>query len=177
MKLTSFDPQRDFDTIKDWITDKRTHTMWCGRNFAFPLEKEDFIRGYAGFAERFGDVPYLAVSDEGEAQGFFSLCKEPETGEYLLKIVVVKPRCRGTGAAREMLRLAAERAFSDAGAPAVHLKVFLENVRAKRCYESVGFTERSTKHDALSYGEESWSLCDMVLPRPGGAAPVIYNET
>ena len=36
MKLTAFDPDRDFDKIKDWITDERTHSMWCGRNFSFP---------------------------------------------------------------------------------------------------------------------------------------------
>lgn len=166
MKLTAFDLDRDFDKIKDWITDERTHTMWCGKNFTFPLEKANFAEGYCSFVQRFGDVPMLAVSDDGEAQGFFSYCVEPETKECLLKIVVVKPECRGKGVAREMLRQAVDYAFANTDASAVHLKVFLENVRAKKCYESVGFVERSTKHDALTYGDEHWSLCDMIIAKP-----------
>ncbi len=166
MKLTSFDPDRDFDKIRDWITDERTHTMWCGKNFAFPLEKNDFIEGYARFVQRFGDVPVLAVSDQGEAVGFFSWCLEEETNECLLKIVVVKPECRGKGVAREMLRLAVDHCFAQTNAGAVHLKVFVENVRAKKCYESVGFTERSTKPSSITWGDEHWSLCDMVIKRP-----------
>ena len=165
MKLTAFDPDTDFDKIKDWITDERTHSMWCGRNFSFPLEKNDFLEGYARFVDRFGDVPMLAVSDTGEAQGFFSWCLESETGECLLKIVVVKPDCRGRGVAREMLRQAVDYCFAQTDARAVHLKVFLENVRAKKCYESVGFRERSTKVNSFAYGDEHWSLCDMVMER------------
>ncbi len=166
MRLTAFDPDRDFDKIKNWIADERTHTMWCGKNFGFPLEKTNFKEVYSGFVQRFGDIPLLAVSDAGEAQGFFSYCVEPDTGECLLKFVVVKPECRGTGAAREMLRQAVDYAFANTDAPAVHLKVFVENVRAKKCYEGVGFTARSTKYHSLSYGDEQWSLCDMVINRP-----------
>ena len=95
MKLRAFDPNRDFEEIRDWITDERTHRMWCGNCFAFPLEKENFREALSGFMERYGDVPFLAVSDEGEAEGFISCAPDPERRECLLKFVVVKPERRG----------------------------------------------------------------------------------
>ena len=166
MKLTAFDPDRDFDRIKDWITDPRTHAMWCGNNFAFPLEKENFKEVFSGFVQRAGDVPVLALSDDGEAEGFFSWCVEPDTKECLLKFVVVKPECRGSGTAREMLRQAVDFAFTNTDAAAVHLKVFLENVRAKKCYDGVGFAERSVKPASFTWEGERWRLCDMVIQKP-----------
>ena len=42
MILRKFDPAVDFDAIKNWIDDERTHAMWCAGRFAFPLEKENF---------------------------------------------------------------------------------------------------------------------------------------
>ena len=29
MKIRAFDFDDDFDAIKTWITDERTHMMWC----------------------------------------------------------------------------------------------------------------------------------------------------
>ena len=29
MKIRAFDLDDDFDAIKTWITDERTHMMWC----------------------------------------------------------------------------------------------------------------------------------------------------
>ena len=166
MKLRAFDPNRDFEEIRDWITDERTHRMWCGNCFAFPLEKENFREALSGFMERYGDVPFLAVSDEGEAEGFISCAPDPERRECLLKFVVVKPERRGTGAAREMLRLAVEYAFANMDAQVVRLNVFLENHRARKCYENAGFTERCTTLDAFPYGDERWGKCEMIVKKP-----------
>ena len=163
MQLIPFDPDRDFDKIRDWITDEKTHTMWCGKNFACPLEKTNFIEVFSGIVQRFGDVPLLAVSDEGDAEGFFSYSVDPEAKECLLKFVVVKPECRGKGVAREMLRQAVAFAFENTDAEAVQLNVFLENVRAKKCYENVGFTERSTVYNAYPYRDECWGKCNMII--------------
>ena len=42
MKLIEVNLDRDFDVIKNWVTDERTHAMWCANYFQYPLEKEDF---------------------------------------------------------------------------------------------------------------------------------------
>lgn len=56
-------------------------------------------------------------------------------------------------------------AFEITNAQAVQLNVFPENKRAKKCYESVGFTERKTDLNAFSYKDESWGRCNMVIIR------------
>ena len=40
MKIRAFDLDDDFDGIKTWITDERTHMMWCANLIPYPLEKE-----------------------------------------------------------------------------------------------------------------------------------------
>ena len=40
MKIRAFDFDDDFDAIKTWITDERTHMMWCANLIPYPLEKE-----------------------------------------------------------------------------------------------------------------------------------------
>ena len=162
MKLIAFDPDRDFDNIKNWIPDERDHAMWCANLFAYPLQKENFINTLAGFAEKWGDTQFLAVTDEEEAAGFFSYAHNHETNEVMLKFVVVNPEFRGKGIAGEMLRLVSEYAF-DNGAGAVQLNVFPENERAKKCYLKAGFTERSITEKAFTYKDEAWGRCNMVL--------------
>ena len=87
MKLREYLPSKDFDNIKSWIDDERTHAMWCADRFEYPLEKENF--------------------------------------------------------------------------EALHLNVFSENIRAKKCYQKAGFTERSVAENAFSYKDESWGRCNM----------------
>ena len=71
MKLRPFEIDKDFDIIKDWITDERTHAFWCANHTNFPLEREDFSLLLKEIKEMFGDEPYVATSDEGEVEGFF----------------------------------------------------------------------------------------------------------
>ena len=75
------------------------------------------------------------------------------------------PLYRGKGYGKEMLRLAVKYAFEISNAQAVQLNVFPENERAKKCYESVGFTERKTDLNAFAYKDESWGRCNMIIAR------------
>ena len=81
----------------------------------------------------------------------------------MFKFVVVDPACRGKGIACEMLGLAISQAFENPLAEAVCLNVFPENVRAKKCYEKVGFKERNTTPNAFAFQNESWGRCNMIL--------------
>ena len=42
MRLRPFIPYYDFDEIKNWISDERTHAMWCANLIKYPIEKENF---------------------------------------------------------------------------------------------------------------------------------------
>ena len=40
MRLRPYIGTRDFDEIKNWITEERMYAMWCANLIPFPLEKE-----------------------------------------------------------------------------------------------------------------------------------------
>ena len=163
MKLIEFNLDRDFDVIKNWVTDERTHAMWCANYFQYPLEKEDFANVRAAKKAQYGDTAYIAALDDDKPVGFFCYSKDDETNRGMLKFVVVDPEYRGKGVAGEMLQLIAKHSFEKTGAKSLWLCVFPENERAKRCYLKAGFKESGTTENAFTYKDESWSRCNMVL--------------
>lgn len=165
MRLRPFISSKDFDEIKNWIVEERMHAMWSANRIQFPMEKDSFEKSMQEVAELFGDSPFVVTSDEGELIGFFCYSVNIENNEGMLKFVMNNPKYRGKGYGREMLRLAVKYAFEITNVQAVHLNVFTENERAKRCYEAVGFTERKTDLNAFAYKEESWGRCNMIIRR------------
>ena len=163
MRLRPFSLDNDFDSIKDWITDERTHAFWCANHTDFPLEKEDFSTLLKEIAKMFGDAPFVATSDDGVVEGFFCYGLNYETKEGMLKFVMVDGSKRGMGLGKEMLKLAIKYAFEITKADVVQLMVFPENERAKKCYESLGFVERKLTPGAFKYKDETWGRCNMII--------------
>lgn len=143
MKLRKFEIDNDFESMKNWVTDERKHAMWCANLFKYPLSEEHMAETMTAVADRFGDVPYVALSDDDRVEGFFCYSFNNETKEGMLKFVIVDPDVRGKGVAQKMLRLAVKQAFESPEAERVQLNVFPENPIAVRCYEKAGFVERS----------------------------------
>ena len=158
----------DFDYVRQWITDARTHAMWCANRLPYPFSCSDFDSFLREHAVLSGDRPYTALSDDGTPVGFFCYTLNSDTGEGMLKFVVVDSERRGRGIGQEMLALAVRKAFEN-GAEAVQLYVFAQNARAKHCYEKVGFTERRTDTDAFRFRFEKWSRCNMVIRKQEGS--------
>ena len=165
MKIREYNADKDFSSIQGWITDERTHAMWCANKTSFPLQKESFDRMLTDIAEINGDRPYVAVDDEGAIEGFFCYSLNTETREGMFKFVMVDPDRRGIGLGREMIRQAVRQAFDATDANAVQLMVFSSNPRAMKCYESVGFKERRRQEGAFTYKDEVWDRINMVLDR------------
>lgn len=170
MRLRPFILCRDFDEIKNWISDERTHAMWCANIIKYPIEKEDFKNVMLEAAAKFGDSPYVATADDGKVVGFFCYSVNFGTNEGMLKFVMVDPARRGKGSGKAMLRLAVKYAFEITNADTVQLNVFAENERAKKCYESVGFAVRGTDVNAFAFKDELWGRCNMAIKR-GGICP------
>lgn len=165
MKIRLLEIEKDFSVIKGWITDERLHAMWCANLMQYPLEITNFKKTLHEAEERFGDIPYVAVTDEGDVVGFYSYSYNKETNEGMLKFVVVDPEYRGKGIAGTMLRLAISEAFKNPEIKLVHLNVFPENIRAKKCYEKIGFVERDTKLNAFAFKNETWGRCNMIIQK------------
>ena len=165
MKLREFEIDNDFESMKNWVTDERMHGMWCANLIKYPLSKERMATTMTEAADRFGDVPYVAISDDGRVEGFFCYSYNNETKEGMLKFVVVDPEVRGKEVAQKMLRLAVKQAFENPEAERVQLNVFPENPRAMRCYEKAGFVVRKLTPDAFTYIDETWGRCNMVFTK------------
>ena len=85
MQIRTFNLTEDFDVIKTWITDERTHMMWCANLITYPLEKEKLRSFLSEIAGKFGDSPFVAVDDEGRVVGFYCYSLNHETHEGMLK--------------------------------------------------------------------------------------------
>ena len=91
MRLRPYIPAQDFDVLRTWITDPRTHAMWCANLMPYPLERRGFEQTLAAFALKYGDTPFVATADDGKVIGFFSYCLNLELNSGKLKFVVVFP--------------------------------------------------------------------------------------
>ena len=165
MKIRAFDFGDDFDAIKTWITDERTHMMWCANLIPYPLEKEKLRSFLSEIAGKLGDSTFVAIYDEVRVVVFYCYSLNHETHERMHKFVMVDASVRGKGIGKEMIKLAVRNAFTDPEALAVQLNVFPENARAKKCYECAGFTERQNTPNAFKYKDESWGRCNMIIKR------------
>lgn len=163
MRLRPYISAKDFDQIKNWITDERTHAMWCADRFEFPLNKDNFDKYLEKIAYEREDYAFVATTDEDITVGFLCYGVNYETNEGMLKFVIVDPEVRGKGIAGQMLDLIVRYGFEITNVDAVHLNVFTENPRARRCYEKAGFVERNTTPNAYPYKDEKWGRCNMIL--------------
>ena len=161
MKLRTFDPDKDFEKIKSWISDERSHAMWCAGRFQYPLDKKNLLSVLSKMEQKTGDEPLIAATDDDKAVGFLCYSLNPDIKEGKLKFVIVDPQYRGKGIAVEMLHLVISRAFEDEKTKRIALTVFSENPAAKKCYEKAGFSESPD----FMYKEETWGRCNMVIER------------
>lgn len=165
MRIRPYISVLDFDEMEKWITDERTHAMWCANLISYPLQKRNFEETLAEFAVKFKDSPYVATTNEGKLVGFFCYSVNTNTNEGMLKFVVTAPEFRGKGYGREMVALAVKYGFEITKADAVQLNVFSENIGAKKCYLSAGFAERTNTDNAFCFGYEMWTRCNMVIKK------------
>ena len=94
------------------------------------------------------DEAHLLVCDGEQPVGFVLLAGlTNENRSVELGRIVIEPAGRGLG--RAALRLVLDRAFGELGAHRVWLDVKVDNARARRAYEAVGFVEEGVLRDAL----------------------------
>ncbi len=165
MRIRQYIAKKDFDIIKNWVADKRVFTMWSANKFSYPLEKCNFESVLMELADKYDDCPFVATDDSGRPIGFFCYSVNYVVNEGMLKFIMVDNSMRGQGFGKEMLTLAVKYAFEITKADTIQLNVFSVNEPAKKCYESIGFIERSVAPNAITYKNESWDRCNMFISK------------
>lgn len=166
MRIRPYIPDKDYELLSTWTVDERTHAFWSANRFPYPMTPKSFHTFLAKAAADQTDSAYVATENNGQPMGFFCYSVNLENNVGFLKFVIVDSQKRGSGYGKEMLRLALQYAFQITGAEAVQLNVFTENTAAKKCYESVGFVEKTVYKNVFAYQDELWSSCNMVVFKP-----------
>ena len=165
MRLRPYIKSKDFKYITGWIDNERSHALWCANNFPYPITAETFHGFLEKTMEEWTIGAFVATNDHGNIVGFFRYSVNTKSNEGFLASVIVDNKLRGKGYGKEMILLALRYAFEMTGAELVQLNVFTENTDAKRCYERLGFVERSVEKDVFAYQDELWSICNMVITK------------
>lgn len=163
MRIRPYIATKDFEIIRTWIIDERTHAMWCANLIEFPIDKANFESVLQHDANQYTGSPYVATTDDGTVIGFFCYSSNLDTNEGMLKFVMINDKYRNKGYGREMILLAIKYAFEIAKVDVVQLNVFSENSKAKACYINSGFEERRTDDNVFKYKDESWGRCNMII--------------
>lgn len=165
MRIRPYIENRDYKYIEKWAGDEKIHALWCANLIPYPITKE----ALHAFLEKTGiewtDSAYVATETNGEIIGFFCYSINVDDNSGFLKFVIVDHNLRGKGYGEQMLKLALKYAFEITGVKLVRLNVFDQNVRAKHCYEKVGFIEESITKSVFRYKNESWNTCHLIITK------------
>ena len=165
MRLRPYIHEIDFDTLKAWVQDERSHALWSANRFPYPLESCSFAAVLAELAAKKRDCPFTAEDDSGRMIGFFCYSLAPDSQEGMLKFVAVDSTLRGQGYGTQMICLALRYAFEISKAQSVRLNVFSVNEAARHCYLRAGFTLQSVTEQAFRFRDEMWDRCHMAIGR------------
>ena len=168
MRLRPYIKSKDFEHIAGWIDNERSHALWCANHFPYPVTAEAFHSFLEKTMEEWTVNAFVVTDDSGKTIGFFRYSVNTESNVGFLASVIIDNKLRGKGYGREMVQMALRYAFEFTGAELIQLNVFNENTGAKRCYEQVGFVERSVTKDAFTYENEAWSMCNMTISKSCG---------
>lgn len=142
------DDQADYGQLAQWLTDERVLEWYEGRDQPYPLE-----RVIAKFSPRVlmeeAVIPCFILLD-GRAVGYLQLYPVSEAADYELEsaedtwafdLFVGEPELWSTGVGSAALRLAVFYVFEERGARRAVIDPRVDNPRAIRAYEKLGFAK------------------------------------
>lgn len=161
MRIRQYIPSQDFEVLKSWISDERTHAMWCAFRVQYPLTEEIFNILLAKEKSDYNNTAYIAESDEGRQIGFYCVSLDTIKNESIIKFVVTAPQIRGKGFGTKLISLIKDIEFSLGEVDTVRLCVFDCNKAAIKCYTNAGFRKISCDAQAFRYKDELWGRLHM----------------
>ena len=155
----------DFTYIENWITDERTHALWCANMLSFPLSSEEFHTKLEQNEKDWGSCGFTFTDEAGKPVGFLTYSINEKENSGFVTFAIVDSKERGKGNGTQMMKLLLQYAYMITNVSSVKLNVFDCNQGARKCYEGVGFETVSVTPEAFSYEDEKWGRCFMVARR------------
>ena len=163
MKLRNY-KKEDAAIIVSWIRSEEDLYRWSADRYnKYPILENDINESYASQLATGRFFPLTAVDDNENVIGHF-IIRYPRPNDNTtvrFGFVIVDPAHRGCGCGKQMLLLGIEYVKEHLPVSRIDLGVFDDNEPAKRCYESVGFSEYSRRECEMPIG--TWKCIDMEM--------------
>ena len=156
--------REDSPVIAGWVRTEEELYRWSADRYGFfPLLPYSIDENYVPQLQTGRVIALTGVDEEGTPVGHLIIRypKENDDSSVRFGFVIVDPEIRGKGYGRELLRLAIDYVRNNLTATRIDLGVFVNNPKAKRCYESVGFTEYGSHVIDTPFGP--WDCIDMEM--------------
>ena len=163
MKLRAY-KKSDSPIIATWLRTEEELYRWSADRYGFfPLKPDSVDENYAPAIGTGRFFPLTAIDDYNNVIGHLIIRYPNENDDSSVRFgfVIVDPEIRGKGYGQEMLKLAIEYVKENLTATRIDLGVFVNNPKARKCYEAVGFTEYGAHVINTPYGP--WDCVDMEL--------------
>ncbi len=163
MKLRAY-TREDSPIIASWVRNEKELYQWSANIYGFyPLLPYSIDDNYVEAMKGGRFIPLTGINEEGKvvAHIIIRYPKENDDSSVRLGFVIVDPDIRGKGYGRELMQLAVQYVRDNLTATRVDLGVFENNPKAKKCYESAGFTDFGEHTIDTPFGE--WRCIDMEL--------------
>lgn len=161
MLLRTYNGKTDFESIKEWVQDERTHSLWCANRFRFPLERENFETVLQKNAEEWGSRPWMITDDRGTPIGFCAYNINVSERSAFLTFIILDKKLRGQGCGTRMMQFLSDYLLGITGISSVRLYVFDANKAAVSCYRKAGFIPEGIEKNAFLFHGEPWGRCGM----------------
>lgn len=156
--------KEDSPIIAGWIRNEEELYRWSADRYGFfPLLPYSIDENYVPALQTGRFIALTGVDEEGKPVGHLIIRypKENDDSSVRFGFVIVDPEIRGKGYGRELLRLAIQYVRDNLTATRIDLGVFINNPKARRCYESVGFKEYGAHIIDTPFGQ--WDCIDMEM--------------
>ena len=156
--------KEDSPIIAGWIRNEEELYRWSADRYGFfPLLPYSIDENYVPALQTGRFIALTGVDEEGKPVGHLIIRypKENDDSSVRFGFVIVDPEIRGKGYGRELLQLAIQYVKDNLTATRIDLGVFINNPKARRCYESVGFKEYGAHIIDTPFGP--WDCIDMEM--------------
>ena len=163
MKLRAYEKD-DSPIIAKWLRTEEELYRWSADRYGFfPLQPDSIDKNYAPAIEAGRFFPLTAIDDYNRVCGHLIVRYPNENDDSFVRFgfVIVDPEIRGKGYGQELVKLAVNYVKENLTAERIDLGVFVNNPKARKCYEAVGFKEYGAHVINTPFGP--WDCADLEL--------------
>ena len=156
--------REDSPIIAKWLRTETELYQWSSDRYGFfPLLTYSIDDNYAPQMKTGRFIPLTGVDENGNVVAHIIIRYPDENDDSSVRLgfVIVDPEIRGKGYGRELVSLAVDFVRNNLSATRVDLGVFLNNPKAAKCYESVGFKRYGMHTIDTPFG--AWDCADLEL--------------